>query len=112
MTDKKIKEKVKRFAEATSSNNNDPKENNKKVAASITVGTNNYLSDLLFFWVFFLITALRRTKNIKDLYLLLRECDTASYNDDRLEKRWEQEKQAAKLKDRYPFHILKFTFLD
>jgi hypothetical protein len=98
MTDKKVMEKVKKFAKQVETGDGNKKENKK--VKSIIVGTNNYLSDLLFFWVFFLITALRRTKHIKDLYLLLKECDTATFNDDKLEKKWEQEKQEAKLKDR------------
>ena len=98
MTDKKVMEKVKKFAKQVETGDGNKKENKK--VKSIIVGTNNYLSDLLFFWVFFLISALRRTKDIKELYLLLKECDTATFNDDKLEKKWEQEKQAAKLKDR------------
>ncbi len=82
--------------------NNDKKKDKKenKKVSSIVVGTKNIISDLLFFWVFFFIRAVKRTKNVKDLYLLLKECDTADYNDLRLEKKWEDEKQAAKLKDR------------
>jgi hypothetical protein len=67
---------------------------------SILVGPSNYISDLFFFWVFSLITVLRNITNFKDLNLLLRECDTAAYNDNVLEEKWEQEKQKAKRNDR------------
>ena len=71
-----------------------------KRARSILVGQTNWISDLFFFWVFSLIVVLRNVTNFKDLNLLLRECDTASHNDNVLEEKWEQEKQKAKLNDR------------
>lgn len=80
----------------------DENEKNKSKARSMIVGTNNYISKLFFFWVFFLIHALKRTTNFKDLYLLLIEKDTAAYNDNILEKKWLKEKEAAKLKGRSP----------
>lgn len=81
---------------------NKKKTKHKSVAKSMVVGTNNYISKLFFIWVFFLIHALKRTKNLKDLYLQLREKDTASFNDNILEKKWLKEKEVAKLKDRSP----------
>ena len=71
-----------------------------KRARSILVGPTNWISDLFFFWVFSLIVVLRNVTNFKDLNLLLRECDTASHNDNILEEKWEHEKQKAKLNDR------------
>jgi hypothetical protein len=71
-----------------------------KRKSSILVGTNNYFSDLFFIWVFSLIFVLRNITNFKDLNLMIRECDTASHNDNILEEKWEQEKQIAKRNDR------------
>ena len=70
-------------------------ENETKRVGSMLVGTKNVFSQLFFIWVFFLIHTLKRTTNFKDLYLLLREKDTASYNDNALEKKWVKEKEEA-----------------
>ncbi len=84
------------------------KEKKKKVdddtkrVGSMLVGTKNVLSQLFFIWVFFLIHTLKRTTNFKDSCLLLREKDTASYNDNVLETKWIKEKEEATLKGRSP----------
>ena len=78
------------------------KEKKQSKCRSIIAGTNNYISQLFFIWVFFLIHAVKRTTNFKELFLLLREKDTSAYNDNILEKKWAQEKETAKLKDRSP----------
>lgn len=77
-------------------------ENDTKRVGSMLVGTKNVFSQLFFIWVFFFIHTLKRTTNFKDLYLLLREKDTASYNDNALEKKWVKEKEEASLKGRSP----------
>ena len=84
---------------------------------SMLAGTNNYISQLFFIWVFFLIHAVKRTRNLKDLYLLLREKDTAAFNDNILEQKWTEEKLTAKSKGRSPlirraiFKAYGFTFI-
>lgn len=62
---------------------------------SFVVGTGNIISQLFFFWVFIFIFLLRRTKDISKLYLVLRKNDTAAFNDELLEKKWEEEKKMA-----------------
>jgi hypothetical protein len=69
---------------------------------SIVVGTHNFISQIFFYWVFHLIIALRRTKDLKNLILLLRDEDNAEYNDNVLGVQWEKEKQKAKENDRFP----------
>ena len=63
---------------------------------SILVGTKNVISQLFFFWVFFLILAIKKTLDMKELGLILLDIDTASRNDNILEKKWIQEKKQAK----------------
>jgi len=67
---------------------------------SFVIGTGNIISQLFFFWVFFLIFILRRTKDLKNLLLVLRDKDTATYNDELLEKKWREEKQLAEKQNR------------
>jgi hypothetical protein len=64
------------------------------------IGTGNIISQLFFFWVFFLIFVLRRTKDLKDLIFVLRKKDTATYNDELLEKKWNEEKKLAEKQNR------------
>ncbi len=64
------------------------------------IGTGNIISQLFFFWVFFLIFVLRRTKDLKDLIIVLRKKDTATYNDELLEKKWNEEKKLAEKQNR------------
>ena len=74
------------------------KENLNKKTKQYLVGSGNFLSQAFFFWVFQLITILRRTKDIKELLLVLRKSETTDYNDKLLEVEWIKEKQrAAKL---------------
>lgn len=67
---------------------------------SFVIGTGNIISQLFFFWVFFLIFVLRRTKDLKDLILVLRDKDTATFNDELLEKKWKEEKKLAEKQNR------------
>jgi hypothetical protein len=67
---------------------------------SFIIGTGNIISQLFFFWVFFLIFVLRRTEELKDLILVLRENDTAAFNDELLEKKWKEEKKLAEKQNR------------
>jgi hypothetical protein len=61
----------------------------------LRVGSGNIVSQLFFFWLFPFIFAIRRTKDIKDLHLILRKTETSSYNDELLEKSWRAEKENA-----------------
>ena len=61
------------------------------------VGAGNIISSIFFFWVFRFIFALRKTKDLKQLILVLRKTETSDYNDQILEEKWSQEKQRAKL---------------
>jgi hypothetical protein len=61
----------------------------------IIVGSGNPLSQLFFFWVFRFIILLRKTKDIKDLLLVLRPTEQADYNDKILEIKWAEEKERA-----------------
>ena len=64
------------------------------------IGSKNVVSQILFFWVFSFILLLRKTKDLKDLVLYLKDEDTANFNDAKLEKNWEKEKLKAKEKNR------------
>ena len=75
------------------------KKNLNKFTKQYSVGSGNFLSQAFFFWVFQLITILRRTKDIKELLLTLRKSETSDYNDKLLEVEWTKEKErAAKFK--------------
>jgi hypothetical protein len=81
-----------------SKNTKKPKET--KSSRSFVIGAGNFISQILFFWVFIFVFVLRRSKDLSGLYLVLRENDTASLNDELLEKKWEEEKQLAVKKNR------------
>ena len=87
----------------TSIKKNSSKENKIKETQrtrKFVIGTGNIISQLFFFWVFFLIFVLRRTKDLKDLIFVLRKKDTATYNDELLEKKWNEEKKLAEKQNR------------
>jgi len=68
----------------------------------VTVGAGNFVSQLFFFWVFYFIWILRRTKNMKDLLLSLRKSEKAKVNDEFLGVKWMHEKDQAKKENRLP----------
>ena len=62
----------------------------------IQVGSKNFISQLFFIWVFRFIYLLRSDKsNFKNINLNLCDTETAAYNDDILEKKWQEEKLRA-----------------
>lgn len=62
----------------------------------IQVGSKNFLSQLFFIWVFRFIYVLRRDKSdFKNINLNLCDTETSIYNDDILEKKWQEEKLRA-----------------
>jgi hypothetical protein len=75
------------------------KENKQK---QFQVGSGNVISQIFFIWVFRFIFVLRKSSNLKDLILVLRETETSDYNDKILEAKWADEKQRAKLRGKQP----------
>ncbi len=69
----------------------------KKVRKKFQVGSENVISQTFFLWVFRFIWILRKTANLKDLELVLRQTETSDYNDKILEAKWSEEKKRAKL---------------
>ena len=66
------------------------------------VGSGNVFSQTFFLWVFRFILVIRKTPNLKDLLLVLRETETSDYNDKILEAKWSEEKTRAKLRQVQP----------
>lgn len=67
----------------------------------LQVGTNNFISQLFFVWLFPFIFRLRRDKsNFKDIELLLRKSEQAEFNDTILDKKWQKEIQKAAKQNR------------
>ena len=73
-----------------------------KKSTKLKVGTSNFLSQLVFAWVFWFIFKIRTIKNIKDLNLRLRKSETAAYNDDQLDKEWKKELKLSQKEMRLP----------
>ena len=68
----------------------------------ILVGSRNFLSQHFFIWVFRFIAKLRRDKSdFKDIELYLNKSETAEYNDDILEKNWQEEIKRASNEKRF-----------
>jgi hypothetical protein len=66
----------------------------------VLIGSGNFVSQLFFFWVFWLIPIVRRTKDLKDLNFTLKKTEKASYNDEILDKAWKEELGLATLQQR------------
>ena len=77
------------------------KEEVKKSKRKVKIGPGNFVSQLFFFWVFMIILVIRRAKDIKDVCLILRKRETCRFNDEKLERKWEEEKQQAQKENRY-----------
>jgi hypothetical protein len=73
----------------------------KKRARLVQIGSGNFISQLFFLWVFWLIPIVRRTKNLKDLHFALRKTETSDYNDQILDKAWKAELALASKQNRY-----------
>lgn len=63
----------------------------KDKVRKVRVGAGNFLSQLVFFWLFSFIWTIRRANNFKNLHLYLRKTETAIYNDEILAKKWKVE---------------------
>lgn len=79
-------------------------EANKIKKRKVKLGPGNFVSQLFFFWVFMIILVIRRAKEIKDVCLILRKRETCQFNDEKLERKWEQEKKQALKENRYREH--------
>jgi hypothetical protein len=73
----------------------------QKPIRSFRVGSGNFVSQIFFLWVFWFILLLRRTKDLKDLTLNLRNTETASFNDKILDEKWKEEINLAAKQNRF-----------
>jgi hypothetical protein len=73
----------------------------QKPIRSFRVGSGNFISQIFFLWVFWFILLLRRTKDLKDLALNLRNTETARFNDKILDEKWKEEIARASKQNRY-----------
>ena len=69
----------------------------KTINNKYQVGSGNIISQTFFLWIFRFILILRKTKDLKELLLVLRKTETSDYNDRILEAKLSDEKQRAKL---------------
>ena len=68
----------------------------------LQVGSKNFISQLFFLWVFPFVFRLRLDKsNFKNIDLFLRESESANYNDEILEIKWQEEIEQAKKENRF-----------
>jgi hypothetical protein len=73
----------------------------KDRARKVEMGPGNFVSQLFFFWIFWLIPILRRKGDFKCLNLTLRKTEKTDYNDTILDKAWKKELLLAAQKKRY-----------
>ncbi len=62
-----------------------------KKQKNVKVGSGSLISQIFFFWVFKFAVIARRAKDFKELKLVLRKKDTCVFNDDLLDKKWQEE---------------------
>jgi hypothetical protein len=67
------------------------KDDKKDKVRCIKIGPSNFISQLFFLWIFWLIPILRHAKDLKDLNLILRKKTKTDYNDAILDKAWKKE---------------------
>lgn len=78
----------------------------------LQVGSKNFISQLFFIWVFPFIFRLRLDKsNFKNIELFLRESESADYNDEILENKWQEEVEQAKKENRFKLYFKLYQFL-
>lgn len=65
------------------------------------IGATNFISQILFIWIFSFISQIRSCKNVKKFNFILRQRDTSIYNDEILENEWKREKFNAEKDKRF-----------
>jgi hypothetical protein len=73
----------------------------KKKTGLVEVGSGNFVSKLIFAWVFWLIYNVRRAKDMKSLDMSLRKTEQANFNLEKLAKKWQEEQELAAKQNRY-----------
>jgi hypothetical protein len=77
-----------------------------KKKTNVRVGSSNFVSQLFFLWVFWLIILIRRVRDLTELNFILKKCDMVNFNDRILEKQWADEVSRAAKKKRYEKSVL------
>lgn len=78
------------------------KETKRKSSKARHVGAGNFVSQIFFIWVFWLIVLIRKAKDITDLHLTLRQTETAMFNHATLDSKWKEEQDRASRQNRLP----------